>query len=758
MTKFEYNNNEFLITKSDGQYIVSSKKNIAWINLINRYCVEKNPTEKQIISKIKKYMDKHNNHGDNNSNNSNNKSTPLDTLTTYYDKKNKLMSIIDSSKSRLIEDTKIKNIYDKKIIGNIIIDEFMSCLKSGIDVNIKDNIYIWEVYLNKFDPESEINKSMTKHKLSNITMQIQFDEYLYPMYPPAIKILSPKLIKSLNSRISNSKITQLNYWTPTRKIKTIINKITDILNKFGIIESIISQKHKKLIDLEICLLNLSTLINLETNDPIDEDEKYEKYTFTNSIGKITNKKSQPEYWKSGTGYGYSGAVDWDPDEYINLRNDKDKQISNVLEYFLACFKNIVKDELINKIDVYNIINESLLPKFIQNEISTLSLLEVHERSNLYKQYTKVLDIFSDKDYINLLNNFYENFYNIKNIIYNSIKINKKLENNLLQEIHDVIEKICDTYSVINAKKNSNDNNVGNALDLLAKHSKNCSSNTLSLNHYYNDLDRSSNTLSLKDYYKEKLSKYCAVFSDDVFSNLNKKYTNLYEKYKNENWSACLKRLSYELPSLNQKGNVPIDISASIFFKIDEIRPMIMKILITGPTDTPYDSGCFIFDVYVPHTYPKSPPDVLFVNTGGHIFNPNLHSDGNICLSILGTYVGAAASASEKWNPKTSTLLQIMISIQSQILVEEPYYNESYINNTDKRRSIEYNKIIQLYTLKNILDLLKNPKKYPQFTEIIKTHFLIKKDYIKKMCKVWEKDNKNIDGDLCGNIISYLDNL
>ena len=46
--------------------------------------------------------------------------------------------------------------------------------------------------------------------------------------------------------------------------------------------------------------------------------------------------------------------------------------------------------------------------------------------------------------------------------------------------------------------------------------------------------------------------------------------------------------------------------------------------------------------------------------------------GKVCLSLLGTWAG---SASENWNPVTSTFLQVIISIQSLIFVAEPYFNE-----------------------------------------------------------------------------------
>ena len=44
------------------------------------------------------------------------------------------------------------------------------------------------------------------------------------------------------------------------------------------------------------------------------------------------------------------------------------------------------------------------------------------------------------------------------------------------------------------------------------------------------------------------------------------------------------------------------------------------------------------------------------------FNPNLYNCGKVCLSLLGTWSGPG------WDPKTSTLLQVLISIQSLIMV------------------------------------------------------------------------------------------
>ena len=61
----------------------------------------------------------------------------------------------------------------------------------------------------------------------------------------------------------------------------------------------------------------------------------------------------------------------------------------------------------------------------------------------------------------------------------------------------------------------------------------------------------------------------------------------------------------------------------------------MQVLITGPSDTPYANGCFEFDVFFPHDYPKSPMLVNLKTTGhGRVrFNPNLYNDGKVSVFL-----------------------------------------------------------------------------------------------------------------------------
>lgn len=116
-----------------------------------------------------------------------------------------------------------------------------------------------------------------------------------------------------------------------------------------------------------------------------------------------------------------------------------------------------------------------------------------------------------------------------------------------------------------------------------------------------------------------------------------------------------KRITQEIVTL--ADSLPVSSSSSVFVRCDEERIDVMKVLITGPEDTPYSNGCFEFDVSFPDTYPQQPPQFILKTTGNGTvrFNPNLYNCGKVCLSLLNTWF---SRPEERWNENTSTLLQV----------------------------------------------------------------------------------------------------
>lgn len=113
----------------------------------------------------------------------------------------------------------------------------------------------------------------------------------------------------------------------------------------------------------------------------------------------------------------------------------------------------------------------------------------------------------------------------------------------------------------------------------------------------------------------------------------------------------------------------------IFVRTWESRLDLLRVLIVGPLDTPYEFAPFVVDLHFGPTFPISPPDAFFHSWTGGLgrINPNLYEDGKICLSLLGTWDGDERN--EEWSCKRSTILQILVSLMGLVLVKEPYYSK-----------------------------------------------------------------------------------
>ncbi|XP_015778491.1 PREDICTED: (E3-independent) E2 ubiquitin-conjugating enzyme-like [Acropora digitifera] len=136
---------------------------------------------------------------------------------------------------------------------------------------------------------------------------------------------------------------------------------------------------------------------------------------------------------------------------------------------------------------------------------------------------------------------------------------------------------------------------------------------------------------------------------------------------------------------------------------------ILRVMITGPVDTPYEHGLFVFDVRLPQDYPASPPLFHYLSQCSGRLNPNLYEDGKVCVSLLGTWSGRG---SEVWTSK-SNVLQVLVSIQGLILCSEPYYNEAGYEKQrgtaeGRENSRMYSEMVLLKLVQSMERLLNKP--------------------------------------------------
>ncbi|OWF39374.1 Ubiquitin-conjugating enzyme E2 O [Mizuhopecten yessoensis] len=120
--------------------------------------------------------------------------------------------------------------------------------------------------------------------------------------------------------------------------------------------------------------------------------------------------------------------------------------------------------------------------------------------------------------------------------------------------------------------------------------------------------------------------------------------------------ALMSAVSKEMKLL--QSSLPHGITVKGF----EDRVDLFSAMIMGPAKTPYEDAPFFFDIHLRAEYPNCPPLFHYIAFCSDRLNPNLYEDGNVCVSLLGTWEG---KDKENWT-SNSNLLQVLVSIQGNV--------------------------------------------------------------------------------------------
>jgi len=389
---------------------------------------------------------------------------------------------------------------------------------------------------------------------------------------------------------------------------------------------------------------------------------------------------------SGTGYGNDSNIKWNVKKFMNERKNKTNNIVSLLK------------RLVEKISI-----EQITCEFVQNKLHSILhyyLFDVNvlEITNKLPEYIEIIQILQV----------------IKPCGFGELE-------KLVLQLHSTLQEYVKVANF--------DREIFELYDKFVKLIEG-----IAINITPQDKSQGQEVISYDD------------LKNGQFENMS--IVNFSSKLKPETLSGdSQRRIMRELSSL--KKSLPFNYETSVFFRYDETQMNKIKFLITGPKDTPYQDGCYIFDMILPATYPKICPKVEFMTTGnGSVrFNPNLYNCGKVCLSLLGTWSGRPE---EGWN-ENSTMLQLFVSIQSLILVDNPYFNEpgyqsSYGTSSGMAASAKYNSEVQLNNIKwAIINSIINPD--PCFRDVIRAHFAYKKDEILKMASKWAETSTSIASQL-----------
>jgi ubiquitin-protein ligase len=540
----------------------------------------------------------------------------------------------------------------------------------------------------KFNINTQIGKIFSEIKKNfgydYVEIKLKLDPKTYPFIPPKLEYVKPKIKLSLLLSLMNLDILKLENWNSTITLEYLITNLGTQLESIlldYIIPDASSNSNTTIAfnELEYELIKLTS---------ITKENSLEKVNINIDIPKIiTVPTDSSKYWKSGTGYGSKDSRVWDIKNYIKEQELQKYEITKIL----LNINKIINDSNIN------IINESILLNYIINQIKGLNMLEFEKNRDLFIQIFNIIENIRCTT--------------LPQYVINAISIS-------LISLNEEIDMLFKT-----SQESLQDESI---LHIY------CISDWY-LSKYQEPIQEIIISTDLKE-------QYCQVMKPLQFGSSDISLLHRFIKFKGvKPEQKAMIRILSEITSF--KSGLPLNWESTIWVRISKDNINLFSFIISGPKDTPYENGLFEFHACFPQDYPNKEPSVLLHTTGNDTvrFNPNLYNNGKVCLSLLGTW--HTDQDGEKWNAQTSTFLQVMVSIQSLILIENPYFNEPGLEreiNTANgtQRSNTYNEERQPHTINlAMIDMIKNPPN--GFEEIVKNHFRMKKDEIINRTLIWE---------------------
>lgn len=600
---------------------------------------------------------------------------------------------------------------------------FKSSSKISIEL-VNDNIFHWRAYMRNFsnvDLNEDIKKLRKEQQYDNIVVDIHLHDTFYPSYPPVIRCMKPKL--NISYKLSQINMVKIDYWTPATRPTDVIIKLHDIINEHARIVFGPVKAHE-FNELEIQLMKLSSLHDMDKDEEnLDKDKYtpiYRRSTKTTHTSVKPSSSAAP-YFAKGTGYSMGGTqTGWRLDEYEKLHAEKALQTEVILKGINTEIQKLIAQKRID--EFVQIIKDSQFIEFLISTLDSASVLDMRNRTSMYRILFAIIQELCTDNCISLFTKKYQNktlmdaLHDINTQANISTTATKDMEmgddiTSIIIAVNDLASGLKDVYE--QELKHIEEQKIAEADEIKEK----VSAEKVQHDFYVNGIQ------SMK--------------VDTCKISTNAKYS--YRTSISELASSAISRVSSEIATIYKSA--PVHWDSSVLLRYDEDNIAAMRVMITGPKDTPYWNGIFIFDMVIPSNYPNKNPNMLHVNNGGQRFNPNLYACGKVCLSLLGTW--RSDDPAEEWNAMTSTLLQLFNSIQSLILVEDPCFNEPghQRNIGTPQGNAEtngYNHNIRYYTMcHSMLGTLNQIDTiYPEFKEAILFHFKTKRDEIIKQIDTW----------------------
>jgi ubiquitin-protein ligase len=201
------------------------------------------------------------------------------------------------------------------------------------------------------------------------------------------------------------------------------------------------------------------------------------------------------------------------------------------------------------------------------------------------------------------------------------------------------------------------------------------------------------------------------------------------KYPNVNSMVLSKKaISRIRRDLKVLTDTPL-VMENIFLLPDEEDMRIVRALIIGPDDVPYQDGFYFYKFVFPNNYPYSPPKATYyTNDGQTRMHPNFYTCGKVCVSILGTWSGPGWTSSQ-------SISSVILTIRS-LMIKHPLWQEPGYQGKKDTQNKNYNTLITYENMRiGIQNMLNStPRGFEGFLPIMRQHFLDSFPRLQKKCE------------------------
>ncbi|KAL1504725.1 hypothetical protein AB1Y20_008503 [Prymnesium parvum] len=664
----------------------------------------------------------------------------------------------------------------------------------GVKAECIDNdIHIWRVAISDFNQSplrADMQALKARYGYAELQLELNFMPDMYPCYPAYVKIIRPRFLGAAAEATMSHPVMTLQGWDPLKRVKWLIRLVQSFLERHARVALDDPRNDPDrypdgaYTSCEHALSRLELLAGVRPVWATTHSELYEGRTAdidTNRIRELNfgkpRKLDRPNRgggWEAGVGYGHTGTEGgavWDVKATAKAQALQDVEMREMLAIVTAA---ALRGEV-----AADTVASSCLRPLLWQELHTGSLLEVSSRPERISTFVSMLSLLKALGARPQLHSVLAQPLHARGASQPSSVLHAMGAVKRQAEFFAAKSKIPSTPGSSTDEADSDALADTQAIaDLCAQIISVAASvapppspppapapptptpvATPRTTRQAAAAERSAASAASaalappvedeavsvpSDAYVEKMTElqFCAEPSLPFHHYELKQKADV--DFAGNNLVARTKRLALEASDM-LGGALPATVSSTIWARVNEGKMQFWRAMISGPEGTPYSAGMFVFDIFCPAEYPNVAPKVNLVTTGGGSvrFNPNLYNNGTVCLSLLGTWPG---DQGESWQPKTSTLLQVLMSIQALILVPDPFFNEpgyERVRNTPEgdQRSRKYNETIREGTVRfAMIEQIRRP--LPELKKTIHRHFYLRKAAILQQVQEWASDSRN----------------